>query len=74
MFGGQGSGGVFFNDIHLLDLRKAPLNLRQLSATGDPPTPRCSSTLTAVAVSGRPGTQAVVVFGGSQGFFEGTLL
>lgn len=71
LFGGQGSGADFFNDLHLLDLKKAPLNLQQLSAAGDPPFPRCSGTLTAVSVSGQPGTEVVALFGGSQGFFEG---
>jgi len=72
MFGGQGSASEYFNDLHLLDLETAPsLNVTQLSAAGNPPAPRCSSTLTAVAVSGMPGTEVVVMFGGSQGHFEG---
>lgn len=74
LFGGQGSGADFFNDLHLLDLKKAPLNLQTISAAGDPPFPRCSGTLTAVSVSGRPGTEVVALFGGSQGFFEVGLL
>jgi hypothetical protein len=71
MFGGRGSDTEFLNDLHHLDLQRAPLILHQLSAAGDPPPPRCGGTLTAVAVSGRPGTEVVVVFGGSQGFNEG---
>ena len=71
MFGGQGSGADFFNDLHLLDLKKAPLNLQTIHAAGDPPFPRCSGTLTAMSVSGKPGTEVVALFGGSQGFFEG---
>ena len=71
LFGGQGSGADFFNDLHLLDLRKSPLALEQLHASGDPPFPRCSGTLTTVAVAGLPGTEVVALFGGSQGFFEG---
>lgn len=71
VFGGQGSGADFFNDLHLLDLCDAPLRLQQLAAAGDPPFPRCSGTLTAVSVLGLPGTEVVALFGGSQGFFEG---
>ena len=69
MFGGQGGedGEDYFNDLHLLDLKETPLNLQQLSAAGDPPPPRSSSTITAVSVSGRPGTEVAVVFGGFQG-------
>jgi hypothetical protein len=32
MFGGKGRGTAFFNDLHLLDLKKAPMNMHQLSA------------------------------------------
>ena len=71
LFGGQGSGADFFNDLHLLDLQKSPLALEQLHASGDPPFPRCSGTLTTVSVAGLPGTEVVALFGGSQGFFEG---
>jgi len=71
MFGGRGSDTDFFNDLHLLDLKQTPLNMQQLSAAGDPPPPRCGGTLTVVSVSGRPGTEVVVVFGGSQGAFHG---
>jgi len=71
LFGGQGSGADFFNDLHLLDLQKSPLKLEQLHASGDPPFPRCSGTLTTVSVAGLPGTEVVALFGGSQGFFEG---
>jgi len=71
LFGGQGGGADFFNDLHLLDLRKSPLALEQLHASGDPPFPRCSGTLTTVSVAGLPGTEVVALFGGSQGFFEG---
>jgi hypothetical protein len=71
LFGGQGSGADFFNDLHLLDLRKKSLQLEQLDAAGDPPFPRCSGTLTAVSVTGIPGSEVVALFGGSQGFFEG---
>ena len=42
LFGGQGSGADFFNDLHLLDLRKKSLQLEQLDAAGDPPFPRLS--------------------------------
>lgn len=73
LFGGQGSGADFFNDLHLLDLQKTPLKLEQLHASGDPPFPRCSGTLTTVSVAGHgsPGMEVVALFGGSQGFFEG---
>jgi hypothetical protein len=70
MFGGQGAT-VCFNDLHLLDLKKAPLNLQLLSTAADPPSPRSCGTLTALSVSGCPGTEVVVMFGGSQGFLEG---
>jgi hypothetical protein len=74
LFGGEGSTmGELFNDLHLLDLKKSPLDLQQLTAAGDPPSPLESSTLTAVCVSGRPGTdrEVVVVFGGFQGDHDG---
>jgi len=65
LFGGHGgTAGEYFNDLHLLDLDTSPLNLQQLLAVGDPPSPRGGYTLTAVSVSGRPGTEVVVVFGG----------
>ena len=47
------------------------MQLEQLDAAGDPPFPRCSGTLTAVSVTGIPGSEVVALFGGSQGFFEG---
>ena len=71
LFGGKGSGADFFNDLHLLDLKKTPLSLEEVHASGDPPFPRCSGTLTAVGVDGLPGVEVVALFGGSQGFFEG---
>ena len=72
-FGGQGSGSDFYNDLHLLDLDQLELRLKQLYArsANEPPFPRCSGTLTAMAVNGVKNSEVVVLFGGSQGFFEG---
>ncbi len=72
-FGGQGSGSDFYNDLHLLDLDQPELRLKQLYArsANEPPFPRCSGTLTAMAVNGVKNSEVVALFGGSQGFFEG---
>lgn len=74
LFGGQGGGSDFFNDLHLLDLDEAELGLKQLQVKSEGiehPFPRCSGTLTAMAVTGVENSEVVALFGGSQGFFEG---
>ena len=72
-FGGQGHGSDFYNDLHVLDLDAKELRLKQLYAKSsqEPPFPRCSGTLTSMAVTGMPNSEVVALFGGSQGFFEG---
>ena len=73
-FGGQGGGSDFYNDLHLLDLNQRDgLQLKQLhvGSSNEPPFPRCSGTLTAMAIGGVPDSEVVALFGGSQGFFEG---
>jgi len=72
-FGGQGGGSDFYNDLHLLDLDEPELRLKQLhvGSSNEPPFPRCSGTLTAMAVNGVENSEVVALFGGSQGFFEG---
>ena len=67
MFGGQDGAAFQVNDLHLLDLKQAPLSMQLMSVAGDPPPPRRASTLTAVSVCGRPGTEVVVLFGGHRG-------
>jgi hypothetical protein len=49
--------------------------MQQVSAAGDPPSPRRASTLTVVCVTGRPGThrEVVVVFGGFGGGFSNSV-
>jgi len=74
LFGGQGGGSDFFNDLHLLDLDEPELRLKQLHVKSEGlehPFPRCSGTLTAMAVNGVESSEVVALFGGSQGFFEG---
>ena len=72
-FGGQGSGSDFYNDLHLLDLDQPELRLKQLYArsANEPPFPRCSGTLTAMAVNGVKNSEVVALFSWFPRIFRG---